>query len=169
MASPLVEWRAGQHVWLPKEGGDAPFVAGQVTAVEPKGLKIRVGGAEQIFDPEKADVLPGNAPDTTAPDHCALINMNEPCVLENSRLRFVSDAIYTLVGTILIAINPFARIPIYGCAAVPSCQATHDRIHHSFLRSRVAYCRPDMMKQYDGKELGDSRVESHVYAMGEAA
>ena len=54
-----------------------------------------------------------------AADHCGLIYMNEPCVLENSRLRFMADAIYTLVGTIMIAINPFARIDIYGygCAA----------------------------------------------------
>ena len=44
-----------------------------------------------------------NSADQPPGDHSALIHLNEPCVLENSRLRFMEDAIYTLVGTIMIA------------------------------------------------------------------
>jgi myosin heavy subunit len=68
-------------------------------------------------------------------DHCGLIYMNEPCVLENSRLRFMADAIYTLVGTIMIAVNPFARIEIYGCGrtacyhAAPLTARVELRVH----------------------------------------
>ena len=99
-----VEWRKDMHVWLPgKEGSEEPFIGGKITAISPSGaLTLRMdGGTEQTVDPAKVDVLPGNEPGSMAPDHCGLINMNEPCVLENSRLRFLADNIYTLVGTIM--------------------------------------------------------------------
>ena len=115
------QWRAGMQVWLPNERGDEPFIAGEIMAIDAKGLTIRIGGMEQVFDPDKTEVLPGNVPSTTAYDHCALIHMNEPCVLENSRLRYLANDIYTLVGTIMIAINPFVMIPIYGSVCI-----THD-------------------------------------------
>ena len=137
------EWRNDMHCWMPNERGDEPFLAGQVLSVDgAKGLKVRIGGAEQTVDPERSGLLAGNQPGSTASDHTALLHMNEASVLENSRLRFLADDIYTLVGTILVAINPFAPIPIYG---------------------------PEVMTRYDSKELGDSSVEAHVYAMGEAA
>ena len=102
-------------MWLagPK---DDPFIGGSCAAVEAAGtIKLKMdNGEEKSVDPSKVDVLAGNETGITASDHCALINMNEPCVLENSQLRFLDDAIYTLVGTIMIAINPFARIDIYG-------------------------------------------------------
>ena len=121
-----------------------PFIGGSCAAVEAAGtIKLKMdNGEEKSVDPSKVDVLAGNETGITASDHCALINMNEPCVLENSRLRFLDDAIYTLVGTIMIAINPFARIDIYG---------------------------PERMKKYVGKQLGAHGVEAHLYGMGEAA
>ena len=137
------EFRVKNHVWLPnKDGSSEPFVSGQITALEkPSNLRLKMAdGKENVVDPSKEEVLPGNEPDVTASDHCGLIFMNEPCVLENSRLRFLEDNIYTLVGTILIAINPFARIKTYG---------------------------PENMQKYKGKGLGDG--ESHVYMFGEAA
>ena len=131
MAAPATgaaEWRVGMHVWLPaSDGSEQPFTPGQVTSIDKGSLEVTVGGARQMVDLQRAEVLAGNAPDTTAADHCGLIHMNEPCVLENSRLRFLADAIYTLVGTILIAINPFANIAIYGYAGVPSPAAAPRR------------------------------------------
>lgn len=139
----MAEMRAGMRVWLPGPA-DQPFVPGACVAVEAGGqLKLKMDdGEEKSVDPSKVDVLAGNETGLTASDHCALINMNEPCVLENSRLRFLDDAIYTLVGTIMIAINPFARIDVYG---------------------------PERMKLYAGKELGAHGVEAHLYGMGESA
>ena len=42
---------------------------------------------EVICDLSSADIFPANPADQFAPDHCALIHLNEPCVLENSRGR----------------------------------------------------------------------------------
>ena len=141
----MSEFRASMRCWLPgKEGSETPFAAAQCEAVEAGGLlklKLDDGGGTVTVDPSKQDVLAGNETGSTAFDHCALIHMNEPCVLENSRLRYLEDEIYTLVGTIMIAINPFMEIDaIYG---------------------------PEVMKRYAGKELG--AVKAHLYAMGETA
>jgi len=40
-------------------------------------------------------------------------NLNEPVILHNLRARFKGDKIYTYIGNILIAVNPFKMLPIY--------------------------------------------------------
>lgn len=47
------------------------------------------------------------------PDLCQLLDLNESSLLENLRQRFVAGHIYTYVGSILIAVNPFKFYPIY--------------------------------------------------------
>ncbi len=70
-----------------------------------------------------------------------LAYLNEPGVLDNLKSRYVVDDIYTYTGSILIAVNPFARLPhLYG---------TH------------------MMEQYRGATLGE--LSPHVYAIADAA
>ena len=70
-----------------------------------------------------------------------LAYLNEPGVLDNLKARYVVDDIYTYTGSILIAVNPFQRLPhLYG---------TH------------------MMEQYRGVNLGE--LSPHVYAIADAA
>ena len=53
------------------------------------------------------------------PDHCQLTVLSGDTLLENTRVRFVRDAIYTTVGSILIAVNPFAPVAnLYGASAI---------------------------------------------------
>ena len=48
-------------------------------------------------------------------DMTTLAYLNEPGVLDNLKARYVVDDIYTYTGSILIAVNPFARLPhLYG-------------------------------------------------------
>lgn len=47
------------------------------------------------------------------PDLCQLPDLNESTLLENLRQRFDAGHIYTYVGSILIAVNPFKFHPIY--------------------------------------------------------
>ena len=51
-------------------------------------VKRASGGDEDTLDSGKADIFPSNEKDLMASDHCALIHLNEPCILENTRLRF---------------------------------------------------------------------------------
>ena len=84
---------------------------------------------------------------TTAPaghllqDMTTLSYLNEPGVLWNLKCRYMLDAIYTYTGSILIAVNPFARLPqLYGA---------------------------HMMEAYRGRALGE--LSPHVYAIADAA
>lgn len=71
-------------------------------------------------------------------DNCALIQLNEAALLENVRVRFQKDKIYTYVAHILIAVNPYFEI--------------HNL--HS----------PEAIIRYQGKSLGT--LEPHVFALG---
>ena len=109
-----------EQVWL-RGGKDSkePFVPAVVTNVQQNGARVTVrraqGGPEETLDTSKHDIFPANVQGLTTNDHCALIHLNEPCVLENSKLRFLRDEIYTYTGKILVALNPFGPLPVYGC------------------------------------------------------
>ncbi|XP_077994009.1 unconventional myosin-Va-like isoform X2 [Glandiceps talaboti] len=74
-------------------------------------------------------------------DLTALSYLHEPAVLYNLKMRFLnSQAIYTYCGIVLVAINPYEELPIYG----------NDIIH-----------------AYSGQNMGD--MDPHVYAIAEEA
>ncbi|XP_072138219.1 unconventional myosin-IXAa isoform X1 [Mobula birostris] len=73
-------------------------------------------------------------------DLCNLPDLNENTLLDNLRNRFKQEKIYTYVGTILIAINPFKFLPLYN---------------------------PKYVKMYDNHQLG--KLEPHVYAIADVA
>ena len=119
---------------------------GVVTNVQQNGARVTVKRAdtkeEETLDSAKADIFPANESDLMTDDHCALIHLNEPCVLENTRMRYTKDKIYTYTGKILVALNPFGPLSIYTDA---------------------------IMAKYKDKDIGAKGLDPHVYAMGEAA
>ena len=46
------------------------------------------------------------------------LDRNEPAILHNLRCRFKGEKIYTYVGTILCAVNPFKMLPLYTPAII---------------------------------------------------
>ncbi|PNI74815.1 MYO5C isoform 3 [Pan troglodytes] len=74
-------------------------------------------------------------------DLTALSYLHEPAVLHNLRIRFAeSKLIYTYSGIILVAMNPYKQLPIYG-----------DAIIHA----------------YSGQNMGD--MDPHIFAVAEEA
>uniref|UniRef100_A0A3Q1JUK3 Myosin VC n=1 Tax=Anabas testudineus TaxID=64144 RepID=A0A3Q1JUK3_ANATE len=74
-------------------------------------------------------------------DLTALSYLHEPAVLHNLKVRFVeSKIIYTYCGIILVAVNPYKQLPIYG-----------DAIIHA----------------YSGQNMGD--MDPHIFAVAEEA
>ena len=59
----------------------------------------------------------GRRPD----DHASLVHLNEPCLLDSTARRYAKDLIYTATGRILVAVNPFTPLDIYG----PEAMAAH--------------------------------------------
>lgn len=58
--------------------------------------------------PANPDILDG------VDDLVQLSYLNEPSVLHNLRHRYSRDEIYTKAGPVLVAINPFKEVPLYG-------------------------------------------------------
>lgn len=73
-------------------------------------------------------------------DLCNLPNLTETTLLENLKRRFQKQKIYTYVGSILIAINPFNFLPIYN---------------------------PKYVKMYENHQLG--KLEPHIFAIADVA
>ena len=87
------------------------------------------------------------------PDNCQLLHLSESTILHNVRRRFEGEgesegegaspqlrAVYTYTGSILLALNPFEKLPLYGT---------------------------EQMRSYVGRPLG--AVAPHTYAMAEEA
>ncbi|ORX48771.1 hypothetical protein DM01DRAFT_1338431 [Hesseltinella vesiculosa] len=69
-----------------------------------------------------------------------LSHLNEPSVLNTIRIRYGQRNIYTYSGIVLIATNPFDRVPLY---------------------------EPDIIQQYSGRKRGE--LEPHLFAIAEDA
>lgn len=76
------------------------------------------------------------------PDLCDLPELNETTLLANLRSRFLAGNIYTYVGAILVAVNPFRYYPIYNPKYVRMYQGRGRRSDlppHIFAIADAAY------------------------------
>ncbi|XP_053334559.1 unconventional myosin-Vb isoform X1 [Clarias gariepinus] len=74
-------------------------------------------------------------------DLTALSYLHEPAVLHNLKVRFLeSNHIYTYCGIVLVAINPYEQLPIYG---------------------------EEVINAYNGQNMGD--MDPHIFAVAEEA
>lgn len=109
MTEPLHE---GQGVWVPHSS--ETWVSAEVISESPKGVLVRTEEGDEITVArdklyiKNPDILEG------VPDLSQLSFLHEPGILYNLHHRYKLDLIYTYIGKILIAINPYARLPLYG-------------------------------------------------------
>eukprot|EP00268_Persea_americana_P032472 TRINITY_DN3195_c0_g1_i3.p1 TRINITY_DN3195_c0_g1~~TRINITY_DN3195_c0_g1_i3.p1 ORF type:complete len:1213 (-),score=284.25 TRINITY_DN3195_c0_g1_i3:285-3923(-) len=75
-----------------------------ISVLEGKALKVNT---ESLL-PANPDILDG------VDDLMQLSYLNEPSVLYNLQYRYSHDMIYTKAGPVLVAINPFKEVPLYG-------------------------------------------------------
>ncbi|KAL1192616.1 Myosin-3 [Cardamine amara subsp. amara] len=72
----------------------------------PEGKVFKV--KSETLVPANPDILDG------VDDLMQLSYLNEPAVLYNLEYRYNQDMIYTKAGPVLVAVNPFKEIPLYG-------------------------------------------------------
>ncbi|KJE93657.1 myosin-VI [Capsaspora owczarzaki ATCC 30864] len=103
----------GKRVWAPNtnEGYElcdiVDFAVETITAQPVSG-----GGAAREVSYDR--VFPADDADNNdVDDNCALMFLNEASLLHNLRKRYAKGAIYTYTANILIAVNPYASLPIY--------------------------------------------------------
>lgn len=132
--------RKGTKVWV--EDKDLVWVAAEVEDFVGKKVQILTEyGKKVLVLPEK--LLPRDAEEDHGgvDDMTKLTYLNEPGVLDNIRRRYSLNEIYTYTGSILIAVNPFTKLPhLYN-------------LH--------------MMEQYKGAPFGE--LSPHVFAVADAS
>ena len=139
--------KVGQYVWVKDAAiaGTDLYTKGHVLNIDEKG-KATVETTNDVKTQEL--VLPlaechQPHPSDDVPDHCQLMYLSQPTLLENTRVRYMEDKIYTYVGNILVAVNPFRFIP------------------GMYTQENMQKCK--------GKKLWNCACGPHVYAVSEQA
>ncbi|KNA14269.1 hypothetical protein SOVF_108870 [Spinacia oleracea] len=130
----------GSNVWV--EDPDICWVDGEVVKINGEELQIKTTNGKQVTA-SRSKIYPKDmeAPDGGVDDMTKLSYLHEPGVLQNLGTRYSLNEIYTYTGNILIAVNPFQRLPhIYDT---------------------------QMMNHYKGAALGE--LSPHVFALGDVA
>lgn len=93
---------------------DGNWELGTILSMSGAEVVISLSG-EKILKVNSDDLLPAN-PDILdgVDDLMQLSYLNEPSVLYNLQYRYNRDMIYTKAGPVLVAINPFKKVPLYG-------------------------------------------------------
>ncbi|CAH2046544.1 unnamed protein product [Thlaspi arvense] len=130
----------GSCVWV--EDRDEAWVDGEVVEVNGEDIKVLCTSGKHVVT-KASSVYPKDteAPASGVDDMTRLAYLHEPGVLQNLHSRYDINEIYTYTGSILIAVNPFRRLP-------------HLYSSH-------------MMAQYKGAALGE--LSPHPFAVADAA
>jgi len=130
----------GSQVWV--EDPDVAWIDGEVIKVNGDTVTVKCSNEKTVTakatnvhakDPEEA---PCGVDDMTK-----LAYLHEPGVLQNLKSRYDMNEIYTYTGNILIAVNPFRRLP------------------HLY--------DTQMMQQYKGADFGE--LSPHPFAVADVA
>ncbi|KAF1898314.1 hypothetical protein Lal_00033081 [Lupinus albus] len=130
----------GSHIWV--EDPDIAWIDGEVLEVNNEEIKVLcTSGKTVVVKASRVYHKDTEAPPSGVDDMIKLAYLHEPGVLDNLRSRYDINEIYTYTGNILIAVNPFIKLP---------------HLYDSH-----------MMAQYKGATFGE--LSPHPFAVADAA
>jgi hypothetical protein len=111
------------EVWVCDD--EAAWVRAKITAKDGSVVTVTIEESQenQSFDTSLAATSEGiklcnvfntEEESTAVNDLITLTHLHEPAILHSLEIRFEDDIIYTATGPILLAVNPFKRLDIYG-------------------------------------------------------
>ncbi|XP_038685898.1 myosin-2 [Tripterygium wilfordii] len=129
--------------WLPNERWEMGVIQStsgeEAFVILSNGIAVKVATGELL--PANPDILEG------VNDLIQLSYLNEPSVLHNLHFRYSQEMIYSKAGPLLIAVNPFKDVNIYGHAFVtayrhkvmdnPHVYAIADTAYNEMMRDEV--------------------------------
>ncbi|XP_070489965.1 unconventional myosin-IXb-like isoform X3 [Chironomus tepperi] len=132
------------------------------------------------FDPQVLKEFLSQPENREYPDLCQLPDLNESTLLENLRQRFEAGHIYTYVGSILIAVNPFRFLPIYnpkyvrlyqnqriGPILPPHIFAIADNAYYCMLKEKRNQCVVISGESGSGKTESTNFLLHHLTALSQ--
>ncbi|WCJ38180.1 myosin 2 [Euphorbia peplus] len=130
----------GSLVWV--EDPEEAWIDGEVVEISGENIKVLCTSGKTV-SVKASNVYHKDveAPPCGVDDMTKLAYLHEPGVLQNLRSRYDMNEIYTYTGSILIAVNPFRRLP---------------HLYDSH-----------MMEQYKGADFGE--LSPHPFAVADAA
>ncbi|TQD74336.1 hypothetical protein C1H46_040131 [Malus baccata] len=130
----------GSLVWI--EDTEEAWLDGEIVEIKGENYKVLCTSGKTVVV-KASNVYPkdAEAPPCGVDDMTKLAYLHEPGVLDNLRSRYDINEIYTYTGSILIAVNPFCRLP---------------HLYDSH-----------MMEQYKGADFGE--LSPHPFAVADAA
>ncbi|KAL2594341.1 hypothetical protein AAZV13_12G184300 [Glycine max] len=155
------------HVWCRQPKGKWELGTIQSTSGEEASVSLSNGNVIKVA---RSELLPAN-PDILegVEDLIQLSYLNEPSVLHNLQSRYSQDMIYSKSGPILIALNPFKDVQIYGDDYISAYrQKLMDR-PHVYAMADAAY--NEMMRDEANQsiiisgESGSGKTETAKIAM----
>ncbi|XP_065019481.1 myosin-1-like isoform X4 [Musa acuminata AAA Group] len=123
-----------------------------------------------VHSVSRESILPANPHILDGVDNLIQLSyLNEPAVLHNIKYRYANDFIYTKAGPVLVAVNPFKEVPLYGRDYVTAYKQKLKDSPHIFAIADTAF--NEMMR--DGVdqsiiisgESGAGKTETTKFAM----
>ncbi|CAG9573728.1 unnamed protein product [Danaus chrysippus] len=166
----------GARIWV--EHPELVWECATVTSDYRSGVLIvqtdRTGELRQIKITDESKMPPLRNPSLLIGqnDLTSLSYLHEPAVLHNLKVRFCDrNAIYTYCGIVLVAINPYYDLPIYGDETIMAYrgQSMGDLDPHIFAVSEEAYTKLERERRDQSiivsGESGAGKTVSAKYAM----
>ncbi|XP_014490889.1 myosin-6-like [Vigna radiata var. radiata] len=100
----------GSHIWV--EDPELAWIDGEIQESKKDEVTILFESGTRVVS-KSANMYPKDPefPPTGVEDMTRLAYLHEPGVLQNLHIRYSINEIYTYTGNILIAVNPFQRLP----------------------------------------------------------
>ncbi|XP_027362425.1 myosin-10-like [Abrus precatorius] len=100
----------GSHVWV--EDTDLAWIDGEIQESKDAEITVNFESGTRVVS-KSSNIYPKDPefPPDGVEDMTRLAYLHEPGVLQNLQIRYTINEIYTYTGNILIAVNPFQRLP----------------------------------------------------------
>jgi myosin heavy subunit len=153
-----MSYSVGERYWVPHE--ERAWLVGTLKVFKNQVLEFQTDKGTlkfRILDLKNKLEPCGNHLDDFVENLVDLDELSEGAILHHVRSRFLKKNIYTHVGSILVAVNPFENLNIYGEHDIRKARESSRVYPHVFVTASTAYA-----------QLQDNRKNQSVLISGES-